>query len=126
MIRLFAATFLGLMTLCCHADDRPLPPLDLHFRDSTLLAEFLEPAPEHLAPPVNEIRPTLDLKVSEYSLPELKEEEDERSLRSRLCDALGLARLLPQGHFHAGGLLTRWHLAAPAENTVEFRFEARW
>lgn len=47
-------------------------------------------------------------------------------LRDQLFDSLGMAKLVPQGQFLAGGVATRWHFSVPNTDTFEFKFSARF
>ncbi|MDI1301544.1 MAG: hypothetical protein PSX71_06540 [bacterium] len=51
---------------------------------------------------------------------------ERRNVRQRLLDMLGINRLVPQGHFTAFGLKTRWTLTLPDQETVAVRVSARW
>lgn len=51
---------------------------------------------------------------------------ERRNVRQRLLDMLGISRLVPQGHFTAFGLKTRWTLTLPDQETVAVRVSARW
>lgn len=51
---------------------------------------------------------------------------ERRNARQRLLDMLGISRLVPQGHFMAFGLKTRWTLTLPDQETVAVRVSARW
>ncbi len=124
MLRLFLAAGLLLLTCSVQADERQKPDLNFVFKAKSWVSSWLgdsvaEPTPEpSYSQPLHfeDGRPVLYASAA----------EEDRVMREQLFEALGMASLVPQGQFQAGGVSGRWHMSLPDTDSLQLSISARW